>query len=114
MKPLPLNTTSLRLCAWSGPALVVLFFVGLVPLAGFIPPPAPSDSAQLIASWYQDHTTAIQIGVLVMVTGTAFNATFGASIAVDTPRRGHARPDLRTADLPLIRRRRRVLHRDDL
>jgi len=59
------------------PALVVLFFVGLVPLAGFIPPPAPSDSAQLIASWYQDHTTAIQIGVLVMVTGTAFNATFG-------------------------------------
>jgi len=93
MKPLPLNTTALRLCAWSGPALVLLFFVGLVPLAGFIPPPAPSDSAQLIASWYQEHTTTIRIGVLVMVTGTAFNATFGSAIAVWT-RRGEAMPVL--------------------
>jgi hypothetical protein len=101
MKPLPLNTTALRLCTWGGPAFVVLEFLAMVPLAGFIPPPAPSDSAELIASWYQQHTTAIQIGILVWVIGTAFNATFGSAIAVWT-RRSEAMPVLTYVQLVCV------------
>jgi len=31
-------------CAWCGPVFLVLFGIGLVPLAGFVPPPAANDS----------------------------------------------------------------------
>jgi hypothetical protein len=89
MKPLPLNTSVLRIAAWCGPALVVLFFLGLVAIAGYIPPPSPAASAEQIASWYRENTTAIRIGLLVVSIGVALQAPWGASIAVWT-RRGES------------------------
>jgi hypothetical protein len=86
MKPLPINPTAMRVGAWCGPVIVFFFFLGLVVIAGFIPPPSPAASADEIATWYQENTTAIRIGVLVMVTCVALNAPWGASIAVWTRR----------------------------
>jgi len=101
MKTLPLNTTALRLCAWSGPALVVLFFVGLVPLAGFIHRrrrrTAPADRILVSGPHHRhpDRRPGHGDGYGVQ------RDVWGLDRRLDTPRRGHARPDLRTADLPL-------------
>ena len=42
-------------CAWCGPVFLVLFGIGLVPLAGFLPPPAANDSAAQVAKLYSEH-----------------------------------------------------------
>jgi hypothetical protein len=89
-----MNPTAQRVCAWSGPLLVVLFGVGLVVIAGYIPPPSPAASAQDIASWYQHHTTAIRIGVLIEVIAVSLTAPWGASIAIWTRRSESAFPVL--------------------
>lgn len=72
--------------AWSGPALVVLFLIGCIPLAGFIPPPSPAASADEIAAMFRDDTTAIRIGCLVMIVGLSLIAPWGATIAAQTRR----------------------------
>jgi hypothetical protein len=46
----PMNDTRiLALCAWTGPALIAIFLVAMVPLAHMVPPLAPTMSgAQLV------------------------------------------------------------------
>jgi hypothetical protein len=73
-------------CAWAGPALVVVFLIGCIPLAGFIPPPHPADSAQRIAQIYREHTTSIRLGCLLMTVGLSLIAPWGAALTVWTRR----------------------------
>jgi hypothetical protein len=65
---------------------VLLFFLGLVPLAGFVPPPSPTASAGTIAAMYRDHPTAIRLGLLLMTTSTALTIPWGLTIATWTKR----------------------------
>jgi hypothetical protein len=68
-------------CAWSGPVFVVLYLIGFIPLAHFIPAPSPSQSAAQIAAMYRDNATGIRIGMVVDVVAGAFIAPWGAVIA---------------------------------
>jgi hypothetical protein len=73
-------------CLWGGPLFAVLYMLGCVPLAGFIPPPSPAASAASIASLYRDNVDEIRVGCVLMMIGAAFIAPWGASIAAQTRR----------------------------
>ena len=74
------------LCAWCGPVMVALLGIGLVLLAGFMPPPHPTDSAGEIRSLYLDDLTQIRIGLCLMMAGVALIVPWGAAIAAQTNR----------------------------
>lgn len=42
-------------CAWSGAAFCVVFGIGFLVLARFVPPPSPALDAAAIAALYADH-----------------------------------------------------------
>jgi len=75
-----------KVLAWFGPAYVLAILVGLVLVAGFIPPPQPSLSADEIAQVYAQDATSIRIGLLIAITGTALYAPFAAAISAQMMR----------------------------
>jgi hypothetical protein len=75
-----------RVCAWLGPAMVVGFLIGCIPIGGFIPPTDPPASAERIADFYRDDTTAIRIGCLIMIISLTLIVPWGAVIAARTYR----------------------------
>lgn len=80
------NPTSMRLATWSGPLLTVFFFIGLIPLAKFIPPPHPTDSAQEIKAFYLGNVNGIRAGMVFVMIGVGLIATWGVSLTVWTRR----------------------------
>jgi hypothetical protein len=60
--------SSESLPAWCGPAFLVLTLVGFL-IAGLLPPPSATESAPAIATFYRDHATAVQAGMLVALIG---------------------------------------------
>ena len=64
-----------KICAWSGPVCVLMFFAAWV-LAGFIPPLSPSLSVDQVVAHYQQHVTGIRIGMGIMLVSSMFYATF--------------------------------------
>lgn len=77
-----LYRTILKVCAWTGPAMTILFLVGAVPLANFFVPPysaahTPADVTQM----YVDNLTGIRLGCVVMCFAAALFLPFGLSIA---------------------------------
>jgi len=74
------------LCVWTGPALIVLFLVGCIPLADFIPPPSPTAGSEEIATIYRENTDSIRLGCLLMIVGLTLIAPWGATIAMWTRR----------------------------
>lgn len=88
------------LFAWSGAAFVLFFFVGLLLLADFVPPPSPASSAEEIAAIYRDRTEEIRIGAAFAFVGTMFFLMFGAGLTRQTrriPGASPALPHLQTA-----------------
>ncbi|MBA2347687.1 MAG: DUF4386 family protein [Solirubrobacterales bacterium] len=70
-----------RALVWAGAAMLVVFLVSLVFCARFIPPPAPSRSAEEIAEQYREHQGGIILAsILMLVAGTLF-APFCAVIS---------------------------------
>jgi hypothetical protein len=63
-----------RACAWCGVVFIALLFLGFCAVAGFIPPPRPSDSARQIAEMFDHNRTSIRIGLLI--------TTFASSLLV--------------------------------
>jgi hypothetical protein len=73
-------------CAWCGPVFLVLFGIGLVPLAGFVPPPAANDTPQQVVRLYTEHHTRVQAGLSLMLFSTAFVAPWVAVISAQLRR----------------------------
>jgi hypothetical protein len=67
--------------AWCGPVFVILYLIGFVPLAHFLPAPSPSESAADIAKMYSDNAFGIRVGMVLDVIAGAFIAPWGAIIA---------------------------------
>jgi len=88
------------LCAWCGPAFLVVFVVGLWFVAGLIPPPAPSDSAEHIAAFYRTHSGQVRLGMLICMLGSVLFVPFVALISRQI-RRSSPRLEL-LADVQLI------------
>ena len=74
-----------RVCAWSEAVCVVLFFAAFV-VAGWIPPMAPSLSAEQVAAFYQQHTMGIRIGGVLMFLSGGFYAVYTAVISAQMTR----------------------------
>ncbi|MDT5141824.1 MAG: hypothetical protein QOD02_3423 [Mycobacterium sp.] len=67
---------------WCGPLAVLLFLIGWVVLAGYLPPIAPTASAHEVADWYVTHVTAIRLGLFVSSIAMPLVIPFGIAIAV--------------------------------
>lgn len=78
-----MNRTARLLCAWSGPVLTVLFALGWVALAQFIPPPDPTDSAAEITAFYRDNLDGIRIGLFLTMVSMALIAPWGVGLAME-------------------------------
>lgn len=68
-------------CARAGFGFILLFFAGLLPIAHFVPPVAPSLDAAEVARLYQEHGSAIRIGGAVCMLGSFLMLAFGAALA---------------------------------
>jgi hypothetical protein len=86
------NKTAQRICVWTGPAATVIFIVGFILLAGFIPPPSPALDANQVVAIFTEHTTAIRIGMLVTQLSMALLLTWGIGVATQMRRCEGSRP----------------------
>lgn len=81
-----MNQRSQLLSAWSGALFCVLFGVGMVVLAGFLPPPKASDTAQEVVELYTEHKDRVRAGLVMMMFAAAFFAPWSAVISVQLKR----------------------------
>jgi hypothetical protein len=81
-----MNNTAQRLCAWSGIACVVVFLVGFGPIAGFIPPPAPTLTGEQLAQLFTEDAARIRLGMIVSLFAAALLASWSAVITVQMKR----------------------------
>lgn len=81
-----MNITSQRLAAWSGVLFIVLFAIGMVALAQFIPPPKANDTAQEVVDLYTENTDRLRAGLVCMMVAAGFLASWTAAIAVQLKR----------------------------
>ena len=93
------NRTARLALAWSGIACVVVFFIGFVPFAQFIPFPSPATPAAEVASNIADNAIGIRIGVNFMLIGFALFATFVCGVALELRRTDGNHPALTFAQL---------------
>jgi NADH:ubiquinone oxidoreductase subunit 6 (subunit J) len=80
-----MNARSQRWCIWSGLALLVFFGAGFL-TAGFIPPPAPGQSAEQVARTYLDDQGRIRAGMVIVLVGAAFLLPWVAVISLQLQR----------------------------
>ncbi|MET0545382.1 MAG: hypothetical protein ABWZ40_03645 [Caulobacterales bacterium] len=86
-----MSTNLQRLCVWSGPIFIILFFAALL-CAGFIPPSAPQSTPAEIAAMYREHTLPIRLGMALQIVAAGFQFPFVAVISNQLSRIGpHAR-----------------------
>jgi hypothetical protein len=81
-------------CAWAGPVLVVLFGLGVVVFAQFVPVKTPDTGADEIVSFYDDHATGIRIGMVLAMFGSGLFIPWGISLATQTRRAAPQHPIL--------------------
>ena len=77
---------SQRWCLWSGPAFTLLFAIGFWPLAGFVPPPAPSLLPAEVAAAFLSHGVRVQIGLQLCMVASALFFPFAALMSVHIKR----------------------------
>ena len=70
-----------RVLAWCGPAMVVLWVGAFLLIAGFLPPSDPALSADGIAHIYAAKTTAIRVGLVISMLGSALLVPFAVAIS---------------------------------
>jgi hypothetical protein len=76
-----------RLCAYAGLAFPVLFFVGWGLVAGYLLPlHGPGDTPLQVQAFYEDHTTLIQVGIIITIAAGALQAPFSAGIGMQMMR----------------------------
>ncbi|HTK67674.1 MAG TPA: hypothetical protein VL595_35200 [Pseudonocardia sp.] len=75
-----------RLCAWSGPACVILFLAGFGLVAGFIPPPSPGAGAHEIGELYRADHLRILLGMIISMFGAAFTGPWVVAMTLQLKR----------------------------
>jgi hypothetical protein len=81
-----MNARNQRICAWSGPVAAIIWVVGLLFLARFIPPIPPSLDAAGVAARYAHNTIGIRAGMVMVLIGGALYGSWTASITVQLKR----------------------------
>ena len=65
---------NLLACIWSGPLFALLFFSGWGLMAGFLPPPEPTATAQQIGELYRSNAGSIRLGMMLVMSSGGFFA----------------------------------------
>jgi drug/metabolite transporter (DMT)-like permease len=81
-----MNLRTQRLAVWTGPLTCLLFAVGLIGLAQFVPPPHTDASLDEVVSLYADHTERLRAGLVLMMIGAGFIASWGSAITTQLKR----------------------------
>jgi hypothetical protein len=81
-----MNARNQRLCAWSGPLMMVVFGIGFWGVARLIPPPVPGWSATELAHYLAEHATRIRIGLVIAMLGAALGFAFPVAILLQLRR----------------------------
>ncbi|TRX56483.1 hypothetical protein FNN08_02825 [Thalassomonas sp. M1454] len=91
-----MNDSYLRLCSWGGPIFCVLFLIGFIGFADFMPPISPANSAQEVADIYKNDATSIKIGLIFMMIATSFTMPFVSAIITRMKQMQNSSPTLVT------------------
>lgn len=83
-----------EICAWCGPAFVVLLFGGWGLVGGFIPLIPASDSAAEVAAAYGDHVTLSRVGLILGLIGIACTVPFFTVLSLQMRRAERGLPIL--------------------
>jgi hypothetical protein len=75
------RATRQRILVWAGPTSVLIWGVGMLGFAGFIPPSHANDTAAQVYHLYASNTFDIRLGMVLGVFGSAFIVPFAAVIA---------------------------------
>jgi hypothetical protein len=81
-----MNLRAQRLAAWTGPLFCLLFAIGMVGFAQYIPPPRADATAADVAALYSDNAVRLRIGFGLMMLGAGFIASWGSAITVQLKR----------------------------
>jgi hypothetical protein len=74
------------MCAWSGPAMVVIWILSFWLLAGYIPPPAPDTSPEDTLAMFVEHGFAIRLGLMLTMFASALLVPWSAALAAQIAR----------------------------
>src|SRR5215469_14284223 len=87
MTPSQYAHEKLQLALWGcGIGFGVLFFVGLMPLAGFIPPPSPQLSGAQLMAEFGPHLVWVKFGILIGLLGAALLIPWSAMVSLQIAR----------------------------
>jgi len=75
-----LGAKTQRLYIWCGPAGTLVLFAGML-VARLIPLPGPSERATEVAAFYEQHTFAIRLGLLIIMSGSPLFGLWVAAIS---------------------------------
>jgi hypothetical protein len=75
-----MDTRIQSLCMWSGYSFFVLYLIGIVVVAGFIPPPAPSWSGEAITAFFDGRQMRVLFGMSICAIASALYVPWGVSI----------------------------------
>ena len=74
------------LCLWSGPVFIALLFIFFWGCAGFIPPPAPTLSADEVVAFYNANLGRIRLGLAMSLLASGLLVPFTAVITTQMRR----------------------------
>jgi len=87
MTPAQYSHQRLQLALWGcGIGFAVLFFVGLMPLSGFIPPPSPQLSGTELMAEFGPKLPWVKFGILVGLLGAALLIPWSAMVSLQIAR----------------------------
>lgn len=87
MQPSQFIHHKVQVAMWAcGIGFGVLFFVGLAPLSGFIPPPSPELSGAELMAKYGDNLNLVKLGIVVGLLGATLLVPWSALVAIQTAR----------------------------
>lgn len=75
-----MNTRIQSICLWSGYSFFILYLLGIVAVAGFIPPPAPGWSGEAITAFFDERQLRILVGMSICAFASALYVPWGVSI----------------------------------
>jgi hypothetical protein len=81
-----MQSKSQLVCLWSGYAFFPLYLLGIVVVAGFIPPPSPVLDGQAIVDLFEQGRTRILFGMLICIVASALFVPWSVAITAQMRR----------------------------
>jgi hypothetical protein len=88
-----------RLCVWAGISFAPVFLIGFALVAGFIPPPSPSMTADEVAHMFSAERDRIRIGIWIATAAAPLLAFYVAALTHQIRRIAGSDSPLATAQL---------------